>query len=162
MLRVVERLFLCDRTGSGRPVPCQSLRLVSCAWQALRSGLIPFACECRSFPLAMAHEGQWKRMSLMEDLKDIGKNRSIFSIPQFIYDRIRITVPRPTSFCRVCLEKKTFLSLALRGLWARGRNRSNERCVSAVSEGFTKAMTPSEATGVAFVARSHCGLIEIT
>jgi len=47
--------------------------LVSCAWQALRSMLIPFACECRSIPLAMAHEGQWKGMSFAEDLKEIEK-----------------------------------------------------------------------------------------
>jgi len=55
------------------------------------------------------------------------------------------------------LEKKTFPSLALRMQWARGRNMAHVRFVSAVSEGLTKAMPPSSATGVAFVVRSHCG-----
>ena len=75
MLRVVERLFLCDRTGSVRPVPRQSLRLVACAWQALRSVLIPIACESHSIPLAIAHEGQWKGMSFREDPKEIEKEQ---------------------------------------------------------------------------------------
>jgi len=69
MLREVERLFFCGRTGSGRPVPCQSLRFVSCSWQALRSVLIPIARESLSFPLAMAIEGQWKGMSLQKTEK---------------------------------------------------------------------------------------------
>jgi hypothetical protein len=59
-------------------------------------------------------------------------------------------------------DKKTFLSFALRTQWARGRNTPYEQLVVAVSEGFTKAMTPSNATGVVFVVRSHCGSIEIT
>ena len=67
MLRVVERLFSSDRTGSGRPVPSQSLRLVSWAWRALRPVLIPPAGESHSFPLAIADEGQWKGMSFRED-----------------------------------------------------------------------------------------------
>ena len=75
MLRLVERLFLYSRTGSGQPVPCQSLRLVSCSWQALRSVLSPIACESLSFPLALAHEGQWKGMSLTKDLKEIAKEQ---------------------------------------------------------------------------------------
>jgi len=36
------------------------------------------------------------------------------------------------------------------------------RDVSAVSEGFTKPMPPSAATGVVFVGRSHCDSMETT
>ena len=75
MLRVVERLFSSDRTGSGRLVPCQSLRLVSWAWRALRPVLIPPAGESHSFPLAIADEGQWKGMSLTKDPSLMRNNR---------------------------------------------------------------------------------------
>ncbi len=70
MLGVVERWFSSDRTGSGRPVPCQSLRLVSWAWQTRRAVLVPSARGTHSFPLAMVDEGQWKGMSLTEDLRN--------------------------------------------------------------------------------------------
>jgi len=38
----------------------------------------------------------------------------------------------------------------------------NGRDVSAVSEGFTKTMPPSAATGVVFVGRSRCDSMETT
>lgn len=66
MLRVVDRLIPFDRTGSRRPVSCQSLRLVSCHRQALRLVLSPIAVEPHSSPLAIADEGQWKGMSLQK------------------------------------------------------------------------------------------------
>lgn len=75
MLRVFERLFSLYRSGSGRPVACQSLRFVSCSWQALLSLLIPIACESNYFPLAIANEGQWKVMSFTEDSEDIEKEQ---------------------------------------------------------------------------------------
>ena len=58
--------------------------------------------------------------------------------------------------------KGKFPSLALRRLWARERNMLDVQFVSAVSEGSTKVMPLSSATGVAFVTRSHCGLMEIS
>ena len=79
MLRVVERLFLFYRTGSGRPVPRQSLRLVSWAWQALRSVLMPVARESPSFPLALGDEGQWKGTSFVEDPIIIRNNRNFLN-----------------------------------------------------------------------------------
>jgi len=54
---------------------------------------------------------------------------------------------------------RTFLSLALRKPWAREGNRPSKRFALASSEGFSKAMPPSAATGVDFVIRSRCGAI---
>ena len=63
-LRVVAWWFPCGRTGSRREGSRQSLRLVSCPFQALRPVLDPPRSAAPSFPLAMADEGQWKGMSL--------------------------------------------------------------------------------------------------
>jgi hypothetical protein len=73
-------------------------------------------------------------------------------IPKNISNRRTTPVTLVRSF-----GEETFLSLALQRLWARERNRSGARCVSAASEGPTKAVPPSEASGVAFVAQSRCG-----
>jgi len=42
----------------------------------------------------------------------------------------------------------------------KGENYVNVLCMSAVSEGLIKAMPQSEATGVVFVAWSHCGSVK--
>ena len=73
----VERVFSLGRPGFERPVPCQSLCLVSWAWQALRPGLICSARDPQSFPLALGDEGQWKGLSLTEDLIRMRNNRWI-------------------------------------------------------------------------------------
>jgi len=72
-LRVIVWLILCGRTGSRREGSRQSLRLVSCPFQALRSVLGPFHSAAPSFPLALADEGQWKGMSLPKTLEGVEK-----------------------------------------------------------------------------------------